>query len=437
MKSVKNDLPETLEKVAFAVSGGADSMFMCISLIPEMKARGTEVEVLIVDHGLRIGSYEEAVWVKQYLQNKFNYIKVEILNADINKNSTSNIQAIARKARYKALLSYCKKKGICDLFIAHNLDDQAETIFMRIERGSGLDGVCGMKKLVIWDDVRIHRPILNVARSSIEVALSDAGWKWVDDPSNMDEKYSRVRVRKFLRIYPEYAMLIKRFGLLAENLQRTYDFVTQDVSRETSKCIRFDKLGFVEIDLNYFNKLHEELRLRIITNAINYVSFGYLKQRLESTLALLESIKFDKRIVVDGRFENSREALSESHAKFEAATLGGCEIVKKKGVLYIFKELKRKFGKEKDYFTSIDKEESFDGRFKVLSKCKERGYVVKHLGFEGYKWLRNKVNLPKVVSNKIYQSLPVVYDCDEAKPIAVYGLYGDWELYIEPLFLKN
>lgn len=437
MKSVKNDLFKTLSKAALAVSGGADSMFMCMSLIPEMKACGVEVEILIVDHGLRVNSYQEAMWVKQYLQSKFNDVKIEVLNANISKTPKSNIQEVARNKRYITLLSYCKKKAIQDLFVAQNLDDQAETIFMRIERGSGLDGACGIKKLIVWDDIRIHRPILNISRSYIEASLSDAGWKWVNDPSNTDEKYSRVRVRNFLHTHPEYDTLIKRFGLLAENLQRTYHFIEQNVLYETSKCVHFDKLGFVEINLSYFKKLHEEIRLRIITNAINHITCSYLKHRLGSILSILERIKDCNNAISQNHKDVSCETPCEPHNKFKGATLGGCEIIKKGDILYIFKELKPNTRKKGVQFNIANEEGIFDGRFKILNKCKESKYIVNHLGFEGYKWLHHKITLPKIINNKIYQGLPAVYSCKKVEPIAVYGLYGDWKLYIEPLFSNS
>lgn len=419
MKSLKFNLPTEVKEVALAVSGGADSMFMTMKTLPFLHKHGVKTHILIVNHELRKNSKSEALWIKKYIEHVLdkqngNGLKVEILKAKFEEKPSSNIQEIARNARYNALFHYCKQHKIDHLFLAHNLDDQAETIFLRIERGSGLDGICGIAPITVREGINIHRPILEIDRDIIESELKQNNWEWVEDPSNLNSKYRRVKVRNFLRSYDEHTQLIKRFGLLSQNMMRVRDFIEKHVVLEFSKCARINTLCYIEIELNYFLKLHEEIKLRILTDSLNYVNWGYLKQRLKNLSALLQKIE-----------GVSRET---SESVFKSATLGGCEIIVKNQKLYMFRELERVEYTQNGAL----KPEKFDKKFQILPQCYKEAYVVKPLGFEGYCWLKRKIDLPKLVNNKIYQVLPAVYN-KQGAIVAVYELYGNWEKYITPL----
>ncbi len=179
------------EKVAVAFSGGADSMALALLLHEYF---GDRMVAITVDHKLRPESSNEAKQVGEWIEARG--IKHHTLVWEGEK-PTANIEAIARKKRYQLLCDYCKENGIKNLFVAHNLNDQAETFLLRLRRSSGLFGLGGMEEIGFYQKVRILRPLLDTLRTDIEKFLKEKNQKFVHDSFNDDERYERVRVRNF------------------------------------------------------------------------------------------------------------------------------------------------------------------------------------------------------------------------------------------------
>ena len=117
---------------------------------------------VLVNHNIRKNSYQEAVRVKNLLKRK----KINLKIISIKKKIIKNIQAEARNARYDILIDYCKKNKIKLLLTAHNLEDQVETFFIRLSRGSGLKGLSAMKPIRKMDNqVSLLRPLLDVKKN--------------------------------------------------------------------------------------------------------------------------------------------------------------------------------------------------------------------------------------------------------------------------------
>ena len=251
------DLPQATTKIAVAVSGGADSMCMALLLSKFYK----KLTALIVDHGLRSESAKEAKLVKSRLIKLG--IEAVILKWDGLKPK-SNIHEHARKARYELLTEYCKENKIKNLFLAHTKNDQAETVMLRIYRGSGIDGISAMREKTLKNGVIILRPLLDVTRTQIEEYLQSKKIKWVNDPSNYNTKYERVKVRRLINSLDDKELWIDRLNLLANNAQRSSGFIKETVKKEFSKIIRLDKLGYVEVLHAKFFYLHEEIALKIL-----------------------------------------------------------------------------------------------------------------------------------------------------------------------------
>ena len=145
-----------------AVSGGPDSLALVALTKIYLYFKKTKFHYVLVDHGIRKNSNEEAEKVKKLLKkNKIN-LKI-ILNK---KKIIKNIQAEARNIRYEIFLNYCKKKGIKTILTAHNLEDQVETFLIRLSRGSGLKGLSAMKTMSkINRQVILFRPLLDVKKN--------------------------------------------------------------------------------------------------------------------------------------------------------------------------------------------------------------------------------------------------------------------------------
>ncbi|PHS77249.1 MAG: tRNA lysidine(34) synthetase TilS [Rhodospirillaceae bacterium] len=185
-----------VSQIAVAVSGGADSLCLAIMLQAWGAERGVEVTALTVDHGLRKESRGEAEQVKTWLEAIG--LKQHILTWAPNKHQTTAVQARARKARYALMSDWCQAQGVDHLFLAHHQDDQAETVLMRLKKQSTLYGFGAMALARDVHGLKLCRPLLNVPKSRLIATLKTKGQHWIEDPSNHNTDFERVRVRALL-----------------------------------------------------------------------------------------------------------------------------------------------------------------------------------------------------------------------------------------------
>ncbi len=181
-------------RIGIAVSGGPDSLAL---LLLAHAARPDRLEAATVDHGLRDESAGEAAMVSE-LCGKLG-VPHRILIADWPEPPTANVQASARAMRYRLLNQWAIERGLAAVATAHHADDQAETLLMRLLRGSGVGGLGGTRrKRALSEEVLLVRPLLGWRKSELEALVNDAGLSPVDDPSNRDPKHDRSRIRKLL-----------------------------------------------------------------------------------------------------------------------------------------------------------------------------------------------------------------------------------------------
>lgn len=182
------------EPIGVAVSGGPDSVAL---LLLAAAARPGLVEAATVDHRLRAGSAHEAAMVGD-LCSKLG-IPHAILSADWHGLPTANLQAEAREMRYKLLGAWARDRSLRAVATAHHADDQAETLVMRLVRGSGIGGLSGVRPSRPLDEgPRLVRPLLGWTRAELAQVVDDAGIHPVDDPSNRDPRHDRTRIRQWL-----------------------------------------------------------------------------------------------------------------------------------------------------------------------------------------------------------------------------------------------
>lgn len=182
--------------LAVAVSGGADSMALALLAQDWARARKGRVVALTVDHGLRPDSRAEARQVARWMKTRG--IAHRVLTWRGEKPETG-VQAAAREARYRLLTGWCRAEGALHLLLAHTRDDQAETVLLRLAAGSGPHGLAAMPLVHETAAVRIVRPLLEVPRARLRAALRARDQAWIEDPSNRDERYARIRVRRLLQ----------------------------------------------------------------------------------------------------------------------------------------------------------------------------------------------------------------------------------------------
>ena len=184
-----------LQPFAIAVSGGADSLAL-MALAAESFAG--HAQVLSVDHGLRAESAAECAMVASLAAGLG--LRHETLTPSLPPGG--DMQARARAARYVAMADWCLRNGTALLMTAHHADDQAETLLMRLARGSGLGGLSGVRATGRIDGIMLLRPLLSWRRAELAAIVAARGWTPVDDPSNRDPRFDRTQARRLLAETP-------------------------------------------------------------------------------------------------------------------------------------------------------------------------------------------------------------------------------------------
>lgn len=178
--------------LGLAVSGGPDSL--ALLLLAHLAMPG-EVAVLSIDHGLRPDAPGEVAFVQSICAA----LGVPFVAAKVTLGA-GNLQAKAREARYLALAKWSHEQAIGAVATAHHADDQAETLLMRLSRGSGLSGLAGVRAATVLPEVNVPllRPLLGFRKSELEALVASTGLTPISDPSNTDPAFDRVRVREHL-----------------------------------------------------------------------------------------------------------------------------------------------------------------------------------------------------------------------------------------------
>jgi tRNA(Ile)-lysidine synthase len=179
-------------RLGLAISGGPDSLAM---LLLAGAAIPGHFEVASVDHGLRAEAADECAMVAGVCAARG--IECSVLRVLV---ETGNVQAKAREARYAALAEWAEQRGLGAVATAHHADDQVETLLMRLNRGSGIAGLAGVRErgLVPESELPLIRPLLRFWRAELAGVVARAGLMPAADPSNADDRFDRVRVRKAL-----------------------------------------------------------------------------------------------------------------------------------------------------------------------------------------------------------------------------------------------
>lgn len=178
--------------LGLAVSGGPDSLGML--LLAEAAIPG-RFEVATVDHGLRPESADECTMVAEMCAGRG--IRCEVLNATV---EAGNVPSRARSARYGVLAGWAEHRELTAVATAHHADDQAETLVMRLNRGSGVSGLAGVREAGMMPAcvIPVIRPLLEFRRSELADIVAGSALEAVQDPSNSDDRFDRARVRKVL-----------------------------------------------------------------------------------------------------------------------------------------------------------------------------------------------------------------------------------------------
>jgi tRNA(Ile)-lysidine synthase len=280
--------------IILAVSGGPDSIALMwlAARWRRALARGPRLIAVTVDHGLRAEAAAEARDVKRLAR------KLDLPHRSMRWTGAkpkSGVPAAARAARYRLLAKAARDHGATHILTAHTRDDQAETLLMRLLRGSGVAGLAAMAPVTEREGLLLARPFLNVSKSQLIATLNKAKVAFADDPTNRDVKFTRPRIRAVMPVLAAEGGDARNLARLASRLARANAAIeimvdgaerylalgdrrgappsgggAKTIDAKTIDAKTFDASTF---DAKAFAAMPGEIRLRLLLRAID--RFGH------------------------------------------------------------------------------------------------------------------------------------------------------------------
>ncbi|MEL6583774.1 MAG: tRNA lysidine(34) synthetase TilS [Pseudomonadota bacterium] len=229
--------------LGLAVSGGGDSMALLALAGEWAKANGSTLQVATVDHGLRAESADEARFVAQVCAE--HGLRHHTLRWERAADGPSNLQEAARIGRYQVLAAWAQRERLAAVCLAHTQDDCAETLLMRLARGSGIDGLAQMRTDFAREGMRFLRPLLGVSRADLREYLRREGLSWCEDPSNDDNRFQRVRVRQMIEALGLDQSALAQTAKTLRGAQEALAFYTSELA---AKAVQVGPDGLMTLD---------------------------------------------------------------------------------------------------------------------------------------------------------------------------------------------
>ncbi len=186
-------------------------------------------------------------------------------------DGSGNLQDQARQARYRLLTDWARRSDIPAVALGHTADDQAETVLMRLGRASGVNGLSGMPYARDQNGITLLRPMLGITRKSLRDYLSQLGESWIEDPSNHDQKFDRIKAREALTELGPLGISAQSLARVAENLAQAREALALYTQETARKIAKVDG-GDVCIDRNGFGLLPVEIQRRLVVGAIAWIA---------------------------------------------------------------------------------------------------------------------------------------------------------------------
>lgn len=318
-------LPAPPAALGVAVSGGSDSLGLLAVLAQWAAEGGPAIHAVTVDHGLRAEAAQEAREVARHCADLG--VTHDILTWG-GWSGEGNLQDAARRARYDLMADWAGKRGIEQVAVAHTADDQAETFLMRLARESGLDGLSAMVERKRHGGTVFCRPALGVRREDLRDILRSRGMSWIEDPSNANTDFERVKAREALAV-------LEPLGITAPGVARTAVHLAE--ARNTLNWYAFIaardlvhvQAADIVIDLRKFRILPDEICRRVLLEALKWVSGAHYGPRGKTLKLLMESLRGGNDMALHGchvsvnsrEVRLSRELNAVVHLEIEAPGL--------------------------------------------------------------------------------------------------------------------
>lgn len=313
-------LPSPLpHRIGIAVSGGGDSLALLHLVWRLLAGRGTELRAVTVDHRLRREAAAEAEHVARFCASIG--VRHDTLVWD-HDEIAGNLPDQSRRARYGLIAHWAKERGIGHVFLGHTADDQAETLLMELAREAGLDGLSGMRPEWSADGIRWQRPLLPVGRAELRDYLDRQGICWIDDPSNTDESYQRVRARKALASLAPLGIGAEGLARVARNLAAAREELVVAALALATRIARTEA-GTVRIGRAGLMAAGEDARRRLVVAALRWTSGADYAPRAEALGRLMAAMAAGRSATLAGC--SIRTGADEVSFLRELKAVGGIE----------------------------------------------------------------------------------------------------------------
>lgn len=270
-----------------AVSGGGDSMALLAALAQWRGAGGPDLRAVTVDHGLRPGAADEAAFVGRVCAQMGIGHRVLVWRG---WDGQGNLADRARRARYGLMADWAREQGLADLALGHTRDDQAETVLMRLARGSGVDGLSGMAAQTPRDGLVLHRPFLDVPRALLRDYLTARGLDWCEDPGNADLRQDRVRARRALAQLADLGVDAAGLAATADRLRVARAALDHATAQAARACCRIADGDLCIYRAGLAHQPDEIIR-RLVQAAVAWIGGGDYPPRAEALGALCAAIR--------------------------------------------------------------------------------------------------------------------------------------------------
>lgn len=259
---------DKIKKIAVAVSGGSDSMASLHLMVRVAAHAGWALHAVTVDHALRRESADEAEQVARVCTGLgVPHKTLTWAHGAV----TGNLMDAARQARYGLMAEWAGRAEISHIILGHTADDQAETFLMGLARSAGIDGLIGMNGRFDHGTAQFVRPFLAVERAELRRYLQRQGLGWIDDPSNENTRFTRVKARQALAVLKPLGITVETLASVMVNLKEAQTAVLALTAEAALRVCR-TQAGEVVFDLDLWHQQGHEVQRRLLVAALRWIS---------------------------------------------------------------------------------------------------------------------------------------------------------------------
>ena len=357
--------------------------------------RGTLApHAVTVDHGLREDSAAEAEEVANWAKSAG--VPHTILKWE-SERKLSNLQSQARDARYGLIGDWMKALGLSQLLTGHTQDDQAETLLIRLTRGSGLEGLSGMSTRARFPtsqhrDLTLLRPLLSFPHKRLVATLQACGQTWFEDPGNSNPKFQRTKMRALAPVLSDVGIPPEKLSGAMAHLRRANDYIRAQSAEFVRHAVTFEAWGYALLSTVAFREVHAEIGLRTLARLLQVVGGSAYPPEFDSVRDLLEWLVKD--------------------ANPRGRTLGGCRLARREPGTVLLAREEELLLAEAPMVGLVSRQSTvWDRRFEIslTEKSFEGSLEVRALGLEGLQQIPKGLASPTVEPGRVGRSLPGIW----------------------------